>query len=693
MFASAVHPHLGWFIDAEDEEDTSCLPKYMRGMAWKENQPASYSRTAHYTEIDQPLPWPPPYEFQNTAAMQTISDHPDLFHNPQSVTAGLRDGCWPWMNTRHDNRYPETWDNSWAPPASDRERDFINGQRDIEIEKGRFSRNSGPDLLPGMYSTPILAVPKPHSDDLRLVSHQSSGPFAPNTMVDKVQTKGPRMDTMQQFIPTLLRFRHVHPNAELVAWKSDMAEAFRFTSVHKLVQIKQIATSNLPTRVEAASGKTNGPVQRNVDWCSTFGSCGSPRIWASVMGLVIWIAIFVKHLPDIFCYVDDTKYLPTKQAQLFFLWDFLGIRHKEKKQIHGASLPIIGFKIDPNTMTAKLPPDSKADLEKWVQEFIDTPSHRRTLQADITVYCDASLCLGMGLWIPELLRGFFSPVPGDPPANTIFFFEALCHIGATLDNQNTVDIFSSLCATPNYNDLLRTAVDDLIEPNVDVRVLHIKGEDNYIADAISRQHFDNAIERAPGLSKPTFRTSARSTKEYWSPVPYRAANAFEEPPYDVNYRYLVTISVRQSPLYHHPLPTTTSSSFPNCSGALLRLGELTMPDNPKLQNPRKYSKRASAVLQATSYEYWLPAHKADTTFEGSHILITDADALTAFHTYLNSRDHLHPLNPYLWILSNSKVPMRAWFMRKLRHLFPDTNIAGQSMRAGGTTTLAEDGTP
>lgn len=108
------------------------------------------------------------------------------------------------------------------------------------------------------------------------------------------------------------------------------------------------------------------------------------------MGLVIWVAIFVKLILDIFVYVDDTygwelkcnmtyyppykKFIPMKQAQLLFLWDFLGIRHKEKKQLHGASLPIIGFELDPNAMTVKLPPESKADLEKWVREFIDTPS-------------------------------------------------------------------------------------------------------------------------------------------------------------------------------------------------------------------------------------------------------------------------------------------------------------------------------
>ncbi|KAJ7758221.1 hypothetical protein B0H14DRAFT_3511736 [Mycena olivaceomarginata] len=76
--------------------------------------------------------------------------------------------------------------------------------------------------------------------------------------------------TMQQFIPAFLQFRHAHPDAGLVVWKSDVSEAFRLTSVHKLAQIKQIATSNLPIKAESSSGESSGPVQRKVDWCSTF---------------------------------------------------------------------------------------------------------------------------------------------------------------------------------------------------------------------------------------------------------------------------------------------------------------------------------------------------------------------------------------------------------------------------------------
>lgn len=127
--------------------------------------------------------------------------------------------------------------------------------------------------------------------------------------------------------------------------------------------------------------------------------------------------------------------------------------------------------------------------------------------------------------------------------------------------------------------------------------------------------------------------------------------------------------------------------------ALQRLGELTMPDNPRIRNPRKYTKRVSVTVDATQYEYWLPAHKADTSFEGNHIIITDPDAHLHFRRYLASRDQRHPLNPFLWIHDDGTVPTRTWFMRRLRHLFSDTSIAGQSMRAGGATALAEDGAP
>lgn len=163
----------------------------------------------------------------------------------------------------------------------------------------------GPDLLPGMYSTPVFAVPKPHSDDLRLCSHMSAGDFCQNSMMDMSETKGARLDTMHNFISALLRYRSSHPDTMLVAWKLDVAGAFRLAPLHPLWQLKQVITTNYPSKLDLENGTDRGPLIRRVDWRCCFGSCGSPRIWASIMGLVLWIAIFVKAIANIFAYVVD----------------------------------------------------------------------------------------------------------------------------------------------------------------------------------------------------------------------------------------------------------------------------------------------------------------------------------------------------------------------------------------------------
>jgi hypothetical protein len=48
------------------------------------------------------------------------------------------------------------------------------------------------DLLPGMYSTPIHVVPKPHSTKLRLIVDHSAGSYSLNSMIDLSDTAGPR---------------------------------------------------------------------------------------------------------------------------------------------------------------------------------------------------------------------------------------------------------------------------------------------------------------------------------------------------------------------------------------------------------------------------------------------------------------------------------------------------------------------
>ena len=127
---------------------------------------------------------------------------------------------------------------------------------------------------------------------------------------------------------------------------------------------------------------------------------------------------------------------------------------------------------------------------------------------------------------------------------------------------------------------------------------------------------------------------------------------------------------------------------------LLRLGELIFPDKRALRNYRKIALRHSVSIKPGQYSFFLPAHKGDRFFEGNTILIqklnTPTDPYFPFFRYLESRDRLFPLHPELWLTSRGAVPTRYWFISRLRKFFPK-EVAGQSMRSGGATSLAEAG--
>jgi hypothetical protein len=97
----------------------------------------------------------------------------------------------------------------------------------------------------------------------------------------------------------------------------------------------------------------------------------------------------------------------------------------------------------------------------------------------------------------------------------IFYFEALAvcaavHLLADMDdrpskllvytdNTNTVAMFNSLRAQPPYNGLLRSAMDVLLEHGVDLRVAHVPGEENTIADALSRFQNERVLTLVPDV--------------------------------------------------------------------------------------------------------------------------------------------------------------------------------------------------
>jgi hypothetical protein len=392
-------------------------------------------------------------------------------------------------------------------------------------------------------------------------------------------------------------YKRVHPDTALIMFKSDVSAAYRRLPLHPLWQIKQIVT------VDGV---------RHVDRCTEFGGRGSCRDYTAFMGLVLWIAVCVKSISDLFGYIDDAFsfdeegsvlwyepyqcYYPSKQAKLLKLWDEIGLPHDRLKQEYAPVLRVIGFMVDPARMRVSMDDDDRIKLVQHVADFTATApgGTRRTLrefqqlagwinwyfnvfpllkptlsnvydkirgkseshakifvskavvrdldwfvshvkrsngvylfqdvdwgvhQADVIAYADACMS-GLGFFLEHSREGFQSKIPHDPPRGTIFYFEALAvvsvidamahlpsvpaHLLVFSDNTNTVDIFHSLRSLPPYNDLLRFAVSLLIEHDISLRVVHVPGVNNVVADSLSR--FDNtrATDACPGLTISSF---------------------------------------------------------------------------------------------------------------------------------------------------------------------------------------------
>ena len=138
------------------------------------------SRAATWTKYSEPLPSVPSDEFCNVGALSTISNFPHLFkivtpinacrlehllaHHPNqlfvdSVIQGFSVGFWPYAHTYYGT-YPTTVDDSGDLPKTPEQAKFLRKQILMEVNADCYSAPFGPELLPGMYSTPILAVPR-----------------------------------------------------------------------------------------------------------------------------------------------------------------------------------------------------------------------------------------------------------------------------------------------------------------------------------------------------------------------------------------------------------------------------------------------------------------------------------------------------------------------------------------------------
>ena len=526
---------------------------------------------------------------------ELLNSHPNKSF-VESVCTSLCEGFWPWANTQREE-YPATWDFSERPLKTEREADFLRDQRDIEVSTGRYSENFGTDLLPGMYSTPIHVVPKPRSEKLRLVNDHSAGRFSLNSMIAREDVMGAKMDSIADLIGSLIRYRRRYPGTKLILFKSDVSAAYRRLPLHPLWQVKQIIT------VDGF---------RHVDHCTSFGGRGSCRDYTAFMGLVLWIAIFIKLISDLFSYIDDNFgfdeegnvlwyepyqcYYPTKQTKLLKLWDEISLPHEKAKQEYAPVLRIIGFMVDPELMRVCMDEEDRTRLIQRVTDFTVTApggtcrtlrefqqvagwinwsfnvfpllkpalsnvyakiggkseSHAKIFvskavvdnlnwfkfhvdrsdgvylfedvdwsvqRADAVAYCDACLS-GLGFYFERLKEGFQCVVPQSAPRDTIFYFEALVVVSVVdaatclpsiparlliySDNTNTVDIFHSLRSLPPYNNLLKFTVTLLLKHNISLRVMHVPGVQNSVADSLSRFENAKAIALYPGLTVSSF---------------------------------------------------------------------------------------------------------------------------------------------------------------------------------------------
>ena len=586
-------------------------PKYLRHNIWDGHDYFSKS-SADWSETAKPLPAIPKSELANPTVTKTIKENPSLFdivtpinvdrfeqllesHPNQplvmSVCRGLREGFWPWADT-HSGEYPDTLDLSYPQTDDPEEAQFLRDQRDHEIFKGRFSEAFGEQLLPGMYCMPVFAIPKPHSTDLRMVTHQSAGNHSLNSMIPRDDIIGYPLDNLHHLGEFLLSMHHRNPDSPRILFKSNVTEAYRLLPVHPYWQIKQV------NRIDGAL---------HVDRNCAFGGRASGCNWIAFMSLVSWITKRKRNVELLGTYADDSfgpehahnitwyepyrKFMPTNQVKILQLWDEINLPHKEKKQVYGSVLTIIGIEVDANALTMSMPLDSLRDLTAAITDFITSrrkfslkewqrlagwmnwsfnvfPLLRPALNnfyakisgksapnryvrinnavradlswavshlehdtgirliqqlrwdassADFIIYCDA--CLeGMGFWLPDKCVGFYSPVPEGLNEEQIFYFEALCVLSALhhiidlqhppqssriliyTDNDNTVAIFNTLRCLPRYNSILISAVDALIAGSLHLRVAHIAGELNYVADAISRNNFDLARRYVPGIT-------------------------------------------------------------------------------------------------------------------------------------------------------------------------------------------------
>ncbi|KAL1698142.1 hypothetical protein EV121DRAFT_297515 [Schizophyllum commune] len=133
---------------------------------------------------------------------------------------------------------------------------------------------------------------------------------------------------------------------------------------------------------------------------------------------------------------------------------------------------------------------------------------------DVHLFADAS-GVSLGFWCPSCGTGFQCVRPGSPMPVGLFYNEALAVLSALhhaifdidhcilifSDNTNTIDMFNSMRADQMHNRILMTAINTLLNFDCELRVFHIPGTDNSVADTLSCFDNQRALQLIPGLKR------------------------------------------------------------------------------------------------------------------------------------------------------------------------------------------------
>ena len=141
---------------------------------------------------------------------------------------------------------------------------------------------------------------------------------------------------------------------------------------------------------------------------------------------------------------------------------------------------------------------------------------RSSKSCAFTAFTNA-LGIGLRFFLPSSKLAFQCPLPSMSASEHIFFFEALTvcstfhyfanqlqnlgcnHLVIYTDSSNTVNIFNSLQASAPYNCIIISTMNVVLDHNINFQVLHVRGMDNPVTDAISCFKNDLAVSLCPGL--------------------------------------------------------------------------------------------------------------------------------------------------------------------------------------------------